>query len=288
MLISADTQLSDIATNFTRNVAGGTLPVVRISQDSTTNTMKALEVYQYSEGSTSGHALTITQGALSTETTGYMIYGTTGDALITMALGRSSTSGANFLFHRNIPDTTSTDALVSIVNDNTADDQTPLYIQNDGSGEDLIFKHVGASDADEQHVILFNHRNNGGTQKDFLKLIATATNSNNVPGVFQIQTGNNEVFTTTASFYNENAGANLYITRDLPTAAFPMIYLVQTNTTDSTSLLSITNAGTGYAIEATGKVKGDYYSSDGTAGYTGSCGAATTLTVKDGLITGCA
>ncbi|MEA3430360.1 MAG: hypothetical protein U9R08_03730, partial [Nanoarchaeota archaeon] len=31
----------------------------------------------------------------------------------------------------------------------------------------------------------------------------------------------------------------------------------------------------------------DYYSGDGTQGYTGSCGSGTTLTVKDGLITGC-
>lgn len=32
----------------------------------------------------------------------------------------------------------------------------------------------------------------------------------------------------------------------------------------------------------------DYYSGDGTQGYTGTCASGTTLTVKDGLVTGCA
>ncbi|KKK70971.1 hypothetical protein LCGC14_2918640, partial [marine sediment metagenome] len=37
----------------------------------------------------------------------------------------------------------------------------------------------------------------------------------------------------------------------------------------------------------TGFMADDYYSGDGTQGYTGSCGSGTTLTIKDGLITGC-
>jgi hypothetical protein len=34
-------------------------------------------------------------------------------------------------------------------------------------------------------------------------------------------------------------------------------------------------------------IANEYYSGDGTVGYTGSCGSGTTLTVKNGLITGC-
>lgn len=43
-----------------------------------------------------------------------------------------------------------------------------------------------------------------------------------------------------------------------------------------------------YVLEVTGSIQGDdYYSGDGTQGMTGSCGSATTLTIKDGLITAC-
>jgi len=41
-------------------------------------------------------------------------------------------------------------------------------------------------------------------------------------------------------------------------------------------------------IQASGNLTSDnYFSGDGTQGMTGSCGAATTLTIKDGLIVGC-
>lgn len=40
-------------------------------------------------------------------------------------------------------------------------------------------------------------------------------------------------------------------------------------------------------INGSGIKANDYYSGDGTQGMTGSCGSATTLTVKDGLITSC-
>lgn len=43
-----------------------------------------------------------------------------------------------------------------------------------------------------------------------------------------------------------------------------------------------------YKLEVTGTLKAtDFYSGDGTIGMTGSCGATTTITVKDGLITSC-
>jgi len=43
-----------------------------------------------------------------------------------------------------------------------------------------------------------------------------------------------------------------------------------------------------YLLDVNGALQAnDYYSGDGTQGYTGSCGSSTTLTVKDGLITGC-
>lgn len=43
-----------------------------------------------------------------------------------------------------------------------------------------------------------------------------------------------------------------------------------------------------YPLTVNGAIQGnDYYSGDGTQGMTGSCGASTTLTVKDGLITAC-
>ena len=41
-------------------------------------------------------------------------------------------------------------------------------------------------------------------------------------------------------------------------------------------------------FSVTGTIQGGgYNSSDGTAGYTGTCAPGTTLTVKNGLITGC-
>ena len=56
---------------------------------------------------------------------------------------------------------------------------------------------------------------------------------------------------------------------------------------DGSSYVSLATGS--YAVEAgSGGIKGDHYSSDGTQGTTTSCGSSTTLTVKDGLITGCA
>lgn len=51
---------------------------------------------------------------------------------------------------------------------------------------------------------------------------------------------------------------------------------------------NLQNDNIGYRLEVNGTMKADdYYSGDGTIGFTGTCAAATTLTVKDGLITGC-
>ncbi|MEA3430301.1 MAG: DUF2341 domain-containing protein [Nanoarchaeota archaeon] len=66
---------------------------------------------------------------------------------------------------------------------------------------------------------------------------------------------------------------------ELITDVLEMVY----NNTAAT--FEITGADN-YSVDGTFQAD-DYYSGDGTQGYTGSCGSGTTLTVKDGLITGC-
>lgn len=59
----------------------------------------------------------------------------------------------------------------------------------------------------------------------------------------------------------------------------------QAITTTAAITSSVGIAATG--IVASVAIQGPFYANDGTVGHTGTCAAATTLTVKNGLITGC-
>jgi len=173
-----------------------------------------------------------------------------------------------------------TDTVFEINVDNSGSTATGLLVDNDGSGKIAVFKQGST-----ERVVILNTGNVGiGTTSPSEKL--------DVKGAIIADTPNNDY--GGIKIHDDSSGNyHSYIDMGRDHVSSEMIFRMRAR--------SGTGAfGTGLEVEAlkidgtgdveipNGYIKAvDYYSGDGTQGYTGSCGSGTTLTVKDGLITAC-
>ena len=148
---------------FFRNTTSASTqsPVALIKQDNASDDQPALQIQQ--DGT--GNGIFIDQNGESealkinySGTTTSMINMRQDDSSVIMTLGQGNVSIGTFRFYRNLSSATTQSEVMSIVQDNSGDDQPALSIQNDGTGPCQLF-----TQAQDVEVIDFDGCTDGGT-----------------------------------------------------------------------------------------------------------------------------